>query len=419
MKGQSANAEPEVCPIAAGVRGDSGAVSSGCVKTQRRGKPRLLLLSPTTRADLEEPLRLFKEFDVWHLYGVRISDTAGAGGAVHSLRFRGPIDALVKTLKIRPAVIQGSEPYYVPTGLLLSVVTLLAASLLRIPYYFPMFENIAPEVKFREVRVVVAVGKLVVRLLKWFCRLYARRAGWIFVLNNGAARNLLDLGIPEEKMLRRLYATWGVDLRCFTPERDGTEPFLGKDAILFIGRIVSEKGIRVLLEAFLEVRRHLPGASLLFIGDGPDARFVRDFVAAHSLNSAVSLLGVVPNSQLPRYIRAARVGAAPSITTRRWMEQVGMVNIQCIACGTPVVTTNSGAIPEFIENNVTGLVVPENDAQSLANALIAVLTDADLHDRLARQGRAAALRRYDIEANIRDIERTLLRLLGRHPSPSS
>ncbi len=118
------------------------------------------------------------------------------------------------------------------------------------------------------------------------------------------------------------------------------------------------------------------------------------------------------NKDVPRLLRPATVLAAPSRTTQKWAEQVGMSAIQALACGVPVVTTPSGSIAEFIDDGVTGLLVPEGDPPALAAALIRFLTDEKLRLEFAARARAEAVRRFDARTNIRTIEKRILEACG-------
>lgn len=90
------------------------------------------------------------------------------------------------------------------------------------------------------------------------------------------------------------------------------------------------------------------------------------------------------NSEVPRYLGAAAVLAAPSRTTRRWAEQVGMSAIQALACRVPVVLTPSGSTAEFIDDGVTGWLVPEGDPAALAAVLSRVLINGGLRREFIR-----------------------------------
>lgn len=375
------------------------------------GFPRLAIVTTIARADFSEPLGHFRRLEVWHLYHTFAKDVGAKRLDGHYVRFRTAVGLLLALLKIRPDIIQGPEPYDFPWTFTPSCAVLIAAGLLRVPFYFPMFEILAPEVKYRRPRGI-PLGWALTPVLRWFLAFYAGRSVLIFAGNRGAALNLADVGVPERKITRRMYATWGVDLSLFNPTRDGSEPDWGENAVLFVGRIVEAKGVNLLLDAFVTVARSAADARLVFIGAGDLAARIVPFAKSHGLEGRISVVGHVPNRALPPYFRAAKVVATPSITTASSAEQVGMVNIQSMACGTPVVTSDAGAIPEFVIHTQSGLVVPERDVRALADALISVLTDSQLHSRLSAGGRRLAEERYDAARNIDEAERLILRATG-------
>jgi glycosyltransferase involved in cell wall biosynthesis len=150
----------------------------------------------------------------------------------------------------------------------------------------------------------------------------------------------------------------------------------------------------------------------VFIGDGPDAENLRTSAREAGVAGHVHLIGAVMNRDVPRYLRAAAVLAAPSRTTRRWAEQVGMSAIQAMACGVPVVSTPSGSIAEFVDDGVTGWLVPEGDPTALAGALARVLINVQMRRQFADQARGQALQRFDARTNIRAVERRILQACG-------
>jgi glycosyltransferase involved in cell wall biosynthesis len=375
-------------------------------------RPRLAIVTTVARADFCEPLRWLDAFEVWHFYGALASDVRTDRLSGRYVRFRNTRELLLGLLKVRPDLIQGSEPYDFPPGFTLSCAALLAAGLLRRPFYFPTFENIPPSTKYAR-RRGMPVGIFLAPLLRSFLSLYSRKCSAVFAGNEGAVRNLRDVHAPATRIRRELYATWGVDLHLFSPDGPHTTVIEGSDVILFVGRLVEQKGVRQLLQAFLLIREGRPDATLAFVGEGPLAEEIVEFARSHSITDRVLLLGPIPNCDLPPYFRAAKVTAAPSVTMSWSAEQVGMVSIQSIACGTPVVTTRSGSIPEFIEDGVSGLLVPERNPEALAGAVLRLLHDDRFRQSLASSGRAYAEGRYDAAGNVLNVQKILLRLLPR------
>jgi rhamnosyl/mannosyltransferase len=89
-----------------------------------------------------------------------------------------------------------------------------------------------------------------------------------------------------------------------------------------------------------------------------------------------------------------------------------MSAIQAMACGVPVVSTPSGSIAEFIDDGITGLLVPEGDPAALAGALTRFLVDTAMRDQFAQRAREQAVRRFDARTNIRAVEKRILEACG-------
>jgi glycosyltransferase involved in cell wall biosynthesis len=227
------------------------------------------------------------------------------------------------------------------------------------------------------------------------------RAGCVPLL--GAARTLvqarlrqqwqdgLTLKVPNSDWVRRRLIAEGIDageaVLNGVPVCPARPPLTDPPAIAFAGRLVPKKGVGVLLEAMTRVVAEMPEARLLVAGGGPDRRSVEENVAALRLASNVVMLGHRPRSELEHLLAGAWVQAVPS----QWEEPFGNAAAEAMMRGTAVVATDTGGLSELVEDGVTGFLVPCHDARALAQALLRVLGDARLAERLGAQARAAAL----------------------------
>ncbi|MFL5537386.1 MAG: glycosyltransferase, partial [Longimicrobiaceae bacterium] len=152
----------------------------------------------------------------------------------------------------------------------------------------------------------------------------------------------------------------------------------GPRIVLAAGRLVYYKGFEYLVRAMRRVDAHL-----LIAGDGPLLGDLRRAAAEAGVEAKVTLLGRVPDLR-PLY-HAADVFALPSVARS---EAFGIVQMEAMACGVPVVNTAlDTGVPFVSPHGVTGLTVPPADAEALADALSRILDDAALRERLGRAGR--------------------------------
>ena len=173
---------------------------------------------------------------------------------------------------------------------------------------------------------------------------------------------------------------------------DGAAPLGGRPAdptVVFLGRVDEpRKGLSVLLEALPELVRLVPDVRLLVAGPG-DAGKVDDEVPL-GLRDHVELLGQVSEADKPRVYASGAVYCAPNTHG----ESFGIVLLEAMASGTPVVASDLEAFRRVLEDGRYGVLFPVRDAAALAHALADLLADPARRARLAAAGRAA-VRRYD------------------------
>lgn len=316
-------------------------------------------------------------------------------------QFKNPADLFAKLRRAQPQIVQGGEPFV--RRLVPNAWAVLAYSRVsRRPFVVPSLENLPIAGKY---------GAAWATAMRASIRPYVQAANLAIAANRGAEDNLRWAGARPDRLARMMYGTWGVDTTEFSPVGPREQLPGSAPAIVFLGRLERAKGIFDLVEAMPKVLDRTK-ADLVFIGDGPDAESLKAAVQEAGLAEHVHFVGAVMNKDVPRYLRSASVLAAPSRTTRRWAEQVGMSAIQAMACGVAVVSTPSGSIAEFIDDGETGLLVPEGDPGALASALTRVLINGEIRRQLAQRARSEAVRRFDAQTNIRAVERRILDACG-------
>ncbi len=162
----------------------------------------------------------------------------------------------------------------------------------------------------------------------------------------------------------------------------------------YLGRFVEEKGLGTLLSA-LELLGDLPW-ELMLVGNGPFEAEIRERMDRSSvLKDRIRIVGYVPHEEAPHWLSLFDMLVLPSETRAAWKEQFGRVLVEAMACGTPVIGSNSGEIPNIIEHTGGGLVFPEANVSALAECLHRLVSSSQLRDQLAEQGRRSAVRDYD------------------------
>jgi glycosyltransferase involved in cell wall biosynthesis len=180
----------------------------------------------------------------------------------------------------------------------------------------------------------------------------------------------------------------------------------GEVLIGYVGRIVEEKGLATFLDALAQVT-DFPWR-LIVIGAGPYEAEFDAKAAALQLSSRITRMGFVPHQEGPRYLSALDFLVLPSETRPNWKEQFGRVIIEAMACGIPVIGSDSGEIPILIQATGGGLVFREKEPGHLADCLRQLCSDAALRARLAAQGRQAVLDRFSLATLARDFIQTVI-----------
>ncbi len=187
----------------------------------------------------------------------------------------------------------------------------------------------------------------------------------------------------------------GVDPEHFHPARNEAlrqELGLKSFTIGYIGRIVPKKGLWVLLDALLSLSNEW---QCLLVGDGPIREEWLAKARSAGAGERIRWVPTVPHTAVPEYLNAMDVLVLPSLSSPRWKEQFGHVLIEAMACGIPVIGSDSGAIPEVVGD--AGIIVPEGDAQALARAIHRLRSSEEERALFGGRGRRRVLENYTNE----------------------
>lgn len=204
---------------------------------------------------------------------------------------------------------------------------------------------------------------------------------------------VVDMGVAEDKVQ---VISMGVDLRHrFTPDV-GAKRSPGE--LLFVGRLVEKKGLKILLEAMPKVLARYPAIRLSVAGDGPLGGEMRDLAREMGISGKVDFLGMVSQSELPAMYRRATLAVFPFLVAKSGdQEGFGLVQVEAMGCGCPVIAGDLPAIHDSVAHGETGLLAPPGNPNGLAETILRALNDSDLCSRLAREARKKAVEQFDWE----------------------
>lgn len=193
-------------------------------------------------------------------------------------------------------------------------------------------------------------------------------------VNSEYMKSLLDqFSIPSNTAVIPM----GVDTAKFRP---GVKRPSESKKVLYIGRLIKQKGVDILLEAFNSLKELYPDTQLEIIGYGPEKNALQEMVNRLNLDQKVVFSPAVPHEELPEKYREARLFALPSLIG----EGFGMTAAEAAACGVPTVTFGLGGTGELVLDGSTGMITEPN-AESLADGLMRLFADNDLVDRLGNK----------------------------------
>jgi alpha-maltose-1-phosphate synthase len=233
-------------------------------------------------------------------------------------------------------------------------------------------------------------------LSSWCERVAAESAAAVVAVSEGMQADVLaaypDISPDRVRVIRN-----GIDTGEYAPDPTtdvlklhGVDP--GRPSVVFVGRITRQKGLPVLLRA---ARRLDPAAQLVLCAGQPDTaelaaevtELVEGLRAARS--GVVWLPEMLPKREVIQLLTHATVFACPSL-----YEPLGIVNLEAMACGTAVVASRVGGIPEVVSDGETGLLVPPDDPEALAGALNALLGDPGRAAAMGELGRERAVAQF-------------------------
>ncbi|MGB3295625.1 MAG: glycosyltransferase [Phormidesmis sp.] len=228
-------------------------------------------------------------------------------------------------------------------------------------------------------------------------------------------QRLLALGCPPDKV--KVHYS-GLDCQKFTPTVRSQET--SEIRIAATGRLVEKKGFEYSIRAVAKVAQRYPQVTFDIIGDGPLRAELTALIESLQMTETIRLLGWQDEAEIINILTRAHLFVAPSVTAADG-NQDAPINVlkEAMALGLPVVSTLHGGIPELVEDGVSGLLVPERDAEAIAQAVTTLIEHPERWPDIGKAGRAYVEAHYDLNVlndRLSDLYQQLAHL-PTHPLP--
>lgn len=224
------------------------------------------------------------------------------------------------------------------------------------------------------------------KILHPVCQFIVRNSDRITV-NSTYMKRQLESVAPEAGRKSRVIPM-GIDPQEFRKQNldDLRSKFRSKYIILSVGRLIDIKGTIYLIKALPDVLSRHPDTVLLIAGDGPEKGRLCEAAYDLGLEKNICFLGAINHDEIPKYFLLADVFILPSINVAYQTEAQGVVLLEAMASGCPVIGSNVGGIPDIITDGENGFLVPEKDYKVLAEKIIWILSDEELQEKFRKKG---------------------------------
>ncbi|MCR4329946.1 MAG: glycosyltransferase family 4 protein [Candidatus Roizmanbacteria bacterium] len=261
------------------------------------------------------------------------------------------------------------------------------------PHYHFSFQSVKAKKLNRRLRIVstswdtIPFNNETIALKKLQKYTVLKHADLFICHSTRAQKALLLEGVLEHRVR---HVPLGVDTKLFFPNPQSSQPH----TILFVGRLVREKGVLVLIDAFEALYKKHPHAQLFILGSGPLEKTIRTHLLHKGLSHAVTITKLRYSAIVQLYHKA-QIFVLPSISNATWEEQYGMALIEAMACGLPIITTDSGAIGEVVGN--AAITITQNNVPELFSALDMLYTSEDIRKKIGTMGYIRAQKKFSAQ----------------------
>ncbi|WP_044749131.1 glycosyltransferase family 4 protein [Bacillus alveayuensis] len=230
------------------------------------------------------------------------------------------------------------------------------------------------------------------RIAKW--ALYKSQIIWLTVPKT--AERFRDIGLSDPRISSQ-FVLMGhpVDINTFKPD----EKMKNNDTkiILCVARLVLEKGVQYIIEAVAPILKNNSNVKLLIVGKGEAKPFLERIAIEEGISDKIEFIDPVPHKDLIKIYQSAHIFIGHPISISTWEEYFGVVNIEAMACGLPLVSSRSGGISYLIREDEVACLVEERDIIGITKSLKRLLFDQTFYKKLSENGRKYVCNKYSVE----------------------
>jgi len=231
----------------------------------------------------------------------------------------------------------------------------------------------------------------------WIARYIIKHADRVRVVSEKLSRDLqAHLGVPQNRMCVVPVSA------SFTPKKVSKYQLAldmkldGRDVVLFVGRFYAPKNLTLWIEVAHLIKKKFPNVIFLMVGSGPEVEGIKRIVHSIGLDADIVFTGSIAHEVLPAIYNIADVLLLTSL-----YESFGRVVVESYLSEVPVVSTETAGTLELIQHGKTGYIIPQGDAEGLAEAVVTLLQDKCLRWEMGKRGKQDINSRYDPEIHIK------------------
>lgn len=224
------------------------------------------------------------------------------------------------------------------------------------------------------------------RILKILFKFIAQNTDQIIVNSSFTKQKVLDINNELESKTQII--PMGIDLTKMNAfQTNKPKKVIGADyVVLTVGRLIPLKGVNYLIQAMSHVVTRYPTAKLIICGEGSEKLNLIDLVSRLNLKENVLFTGHIPNDFITQYYHSADVFVLPSIRINGFEEGLGVVLLEAMACGIPVIGSNTGGICSIINDGYNGFLAKEKSPEDIAEKIIILLSNESIREKFRHNG---------------------------------